>query len=113
LRRESADIGEVVLCVPDATLSILSDLIHAGTRSTPLHFDALMNVDLPVSIRFGATEMVLADVLKLTTGSIVEFNHLLNEPVNVVVNDCLVARGAVVIVDGNYGVRISEVVTHA
>ena len=78
-------------------------------RSAPLHMDALLNVDLPVSISFDTTEMALADVLKLTTGSIVEFNHMLNEPVSVVVNDCLVARGDVVVVDGNYGVRISEV----
>ena len=72
-----------------------------------------MNVDLPVSISFGTTEMPLAEVLKLTTGSIVEFSHLLNEPVSVVVNDCLVARGDVVVVDGNYGVRISEVLARA
>jgi flagellar motor switch protein FliN/FliY len=71
--------------------------------------DALLGVDLPVTISFGTTEMALAEVMKLTTGSIVQFDHLLNEPVNVVVNDCLVARGDVVVVDGNYGVRISEV----
>jgi flagellar motor switch protein FliN/FliY len=70
-----------------------------------------MNIDLPVSISFGTTEMALADLLRLTTGSIVEFNHLLSEPVNIIVNNCLVARGDVVVVDANYGVRISEVIS--
>jgi flagellar motor switch protein FliN/FliY len=118
LRRESVRFGRVILSVPESILNFLSSVIHpaaapedvpAGKRSAPLHLDALLNVDLPVSISFGTTEMALADVLKLTTGSIVEFNHMLNEPVSVVVNDCLVARGDVVVVDGNYGVRISEV----
>ena len=72
-----------------------------------------MNIDLPVSVSFGTAEMALADVLRLTTGSIVEFNHLLNEPVNIIVNNCLVARGDVVVVDANYGVRITEVITPA
>jgi len=113
LCRESVRLGRVILAVPQATLAFLGGVIQSapapGTRA-PLHLDALMNVDLPVSISFGTTDMLLADVLKLTTGSIVEFNHLLNEPVSVVVNGCLVARGDVVVVDGNYGVRISEVV---
>lgn len=123
LRRESVRFGRVTLAIPESILSFLSSVIHPaaapedvpaeGKRSAPLHMDALLNVDLPVSISFGTTEMALADVLKLTTGSIVEFNHLLNEPVSVVVNDCLVARGDVVVVDGNYGVRISEVMARS
>jgi flagellar motor switch protein FliN len=116
LRHDSIEAGSVILAVPDVTITFLADAIQHATAAeplpTPLHMDALMNVDLPVSISFGTTEMQLADVLKLTTGSIVEFNHMLNEPVSVVVNDCLVARGDVVVVDGNYGVRISEVLSH-
>jgi flagellar motor switch protein FliN len=114
LRRESASLGTVNLSVPGSTLSVLGELLDsAEARPASLHLDALMNVILPVSISFGSTEMQLADVLKLTTGSIVEFNHVLTEPVNVVVNDCLVARGDVVVVDGNYGVRISEVLSQS
>ena len=79
----------------------------------PPNLDTLMNIELPVSVSFGTAEMALADVLKLTTGSIVEFNHLLTEPVDIIVNNCLVARGDVVVVDANYGVRISEVITRA
>jgi flagellar motor switch protein FliN len=118
LRRESTLLGTVLLSVPESTLSFLSSVIHSSGGDPhsgalgSMHMEALMDVDLPVSISFGTTEMSLADVLRLTTGSIVEFNHLLNEPVNVVVNDCLVARGDVVVVDGNYGVRISEVLSH-
>jgi flagellar motor switch protein FliN len=107
LCRESISFGRVVLAVPESALSFL------GRVAVPRHLDMLMNVDLPVTISFGTTEMALADVLRLTTGSIVEFNHPLSEPVNIIVNNCLVARGEVVVVDANYGVRVSEVISRA
>jgi flagellar motor switch protein FliN len=70
--------------------------------------DLLLDVDLPVSISFGKTQIPLKDVLKLTTGSIVELNRGVNDQVEVLVNQCLIARGEVVVVEGNYGVRIQE-----
>ena len=71
--------------------------------------DLLLDVDLSVSISFGRAELPMKDVLKLTTGSIVELNRSVNEPVEVLVNRCLIARGEVVVVEGNYGVRIQEI----
>jgi len=71
--------------------------------------DLLLEVDLPVSISFGRTRLPMKDILKLTTGSIVELNRGVNDPVEVLVNRCLIARGEVVVVDGNYGVRIQEI----
>jgi flagellar motor switch protein FliN/FliY len=69
----------------------------------------LLDVDLPVSISFGKTHLPMKDVIKLTTGSIVELNRGVSEPVEIFVNQCLVARGEVVVVEGNYGVRILEI----
>jgi flagellar motor switch protein FliN/FliY len=71
--------------------------------------ELLLDVDLPVSISFGKAQVALKDVLKLTTGSIVELDRGVNDQVEVLVNQCLVARGEVVVVDGNYGVRIQEI----
>jgi flagellar motor switch protein FliN/FliY len=71
--------------------------------------DLLLDVDLPVSISFGRTQIALKDVLKLTTGSIVELNRSVNDQVEVLVNQCLIARGEVVVVEGNYGVRIQQI----
>ena len=69
-----------------------------------------MDVELPVSISFGRTRIPLKDVLKLTTGSIVELNRGVGEPVEVLVNQSLIARGEVVVIDGNYGVRIQQII---
>jgi flagellar motor switch protein FliN/FliY len=78
---------------------------------SPRTLDLLMEVDLPVSVSFGRAQLPLKDVLKLSIGSIVELNRTLTEPVEVIVNNCVIARGEVVVVEGNYGVRIQEVIS--
>lgn len=88
------------------------DLLDAGEDALPARsrtMGLLLDVDLPVSISFGKTQLAMRDVIKLTTGSIVELNRGVNEPVDVLVNGSLVARGEVVVVEGNYGVRILEI----
>jgi flagellar motor switch protein FliN/FliY len=81
----------------------------ADRPAPPPTMDLLLEVELPVSISFGKTELPMKDVLKLTTGSIVELNRSVSEPVEVLVNHCLIARGEVVVVEGNYGVRIQHI----
>ena len=69
----------------------------------------LMDVQLPVSIRFGETEMVLEEIVKLGVGSVIELNSGMDQPVDLVVNNRILARGEVVTVDGFYGIRITEI----
>lgn len=73
--------------------------------------DLLLDVELPVSVSFGRAQLPLKDVIKLTTGSIVELNRTVGEPVEVIVNNCVIARGEVVVVEGNFGVRIQQVIS--
>jgi len=74
-------------------------------------FDLLLDVELPVSVSFGRALVPLKEVLKLSSGSIVELNRAVMEPVEVIVNNCVIARGEVVVVEGNYGVRIQQIVS--
>jgi flagellar motor switch protein FliN/FliY len=87
--------------------------VQAGGSDVPPTMDLLLDVELPVSVSFGKTEIPMKDVLKLTTGSIVELNRGVNEPVEVLVNHCLIARGEVVVVEGNYGVRIQQIISRS
>ena len=91
----------------------LAEAGRAGAGAPhPAHsrtMELLLDVELPVSISFGKAWMPMKEVLKLTTGSIVELNRNLNDPVDVLVNHRLIARGEVVVVDGNYGVRIHQI----
>ena len=61
-------------------------------RILTLAFNLLMGVELPVSVSFGHVQLPLRDVLKLTAGSIIELNRTVDEPVEVIVNNCVVAR---------------------
>ena len=69
----------------------------------------LMDVQLPVAIRFGETEMALEEIVKLGVGSVIELNSGIDQPVELVVNNRILARGEVVTVDGFYGIRITEI----
>lgn len=73
--------------------------------------DLLLEVELPVSVSFGRAHLPLKDVLKLNSGSIVELNRSISEPVDIIVNNCVIARGEVVVVEGNYGVRIKQIIS--
>ncbi len=86
--------------------SIAVDSLAVNTRN--LHL--LLDVELPVSVSFGRAQLPLKDVIKLTTGSIVELNRSVSEPVDIIVNNCTIARGEVVVVEGNFGVRIKQIV---
>ncbi|HEV2202046.1 MAG TPA: flagellar motor switch protein FliN [Bryobacteraceae bacterium] len=88
--------------------------VEAGpeeSSSASKTFDLLLDVEMPVSVSFGRAQVPLKDVLKLTTGSIVELNRSIVEPVEVIVNNCVIARGEVVVAEGNFGVRIQQVVS--
>jgi len=93
-----------------APLSALAAAAGSQTSSSKT-FDLLLDVELPVSVSFGRAQVALKDVLKLTTGSIVELNRSIAEPVEVIVNNCVIARGEVVVVEGNFGVRIQQVIS--
>jgi flagellar motor switch protein FliN/FliY len=74
------------------------------------NLDLLMTVPLKITAELGTCKMLVEDVLKLGTGSIVELDRLAGGPVDLLVNDKLVARGEVIAIDENFGVRITELI---
>ncbi len=71
----------------------------------------IRDVKLPVRVRIGSKKMLLKDVLNMDIGSVIELNQLANEPLDILVGDKVIALGEVVIVDGNFGVQITEIGT--
>ncbi|WP_396021609.1 flagellar motor switch protein FliY [Campylobacter canadensis] len=69
----------------------------------------LMDVRLPIRVRIGSKKMLLKDVLTMDIGSVIELNQLANDPLEILVGDKPFALGEVVIVDGNFGVQITEI----
>ena len=72
------------------------------------NLDLLLGVDLTLTLRFGTRTLTLREILDLTSGSVVELDRQVQEPADLLLGDKLIARGEVVIVDGNYGLRITE-----
>ncbi|MBI1789678.1 MAG: FliM/FliN family flagellar motor switch protein [Acidobacteria bacterium] len=103
---------------PGATAANLQSLANACAspqanephEATPNEgtMDLLLDVELPVKISFGKALLPLKEVLKLTSGSLVELNRAPEDLVEVIVNNAVIAYGEVVAVDGNYGVRIRK-----
>jgi flagellar motor switch protein FliN/FliY len=76
------------------------------------NFDMLMRVPLHVTAELGGCKMTIEEILRLGTGSILDLNRSAGGPIDVLVNDKIVARGDIVAVGENFGVRITELVAH-
>lgn len=99
---------------PD-TLASIEDTV-TSSQQTPerlladSELERVIDVPLAVTLRFGQREMRLRDVLELSPGSLVELDRHIEESVDLLLEERVIARGEVVIVDGNYGLRVTEIV---
>ncbi len=85
-------------------------LSDAQVDGTPANIGMLYDVPLNVTVELGRTRRSVRDILELTQGSIIELDKLAGEPVDVFVNNTLIATGEVVVIEENFGVRITEIV---
>lgn len=98
---------------PQRAASAASASGGGTSHPPPPSMELLLDVEMPVSVSFGRTNLLLKEVIKLSTGSIIELNRTITEPVEVIVNNCVIARGEVVVIEGNYGVRIQQIVSRS
>ncbi len=88
-------------------------------KNTPIqqingtNIEILLDIPLEVSVELGRTKMIIKDLIQLGPGSVIELDKLIGEPVDLLVNDNLIARGEVVVFDENFGIRITDIVTPA
>jgi len=69
----------------------------------------IMDVRLPIRVRIGSKRMLLKDVLSMDIGSVIELNQLANDPLEILIGDKVIALGEVVIIDGNFGIQITQI----
>jgi len=74
-----------------------------------VNLDLLMNVELAVTLRFGSRKLLLREVLDLIPGSVVDLDRQVQDPVDMLLDGRVIARGEVVVMEGNYGLRVTEV----
>ena len=108
-----AELTEALLLHSQAVMAGVSgksEAVPAGAAvPEPVNLDLVMNVELNVTLRFGQRQLTLREVLELTTGSVVELDRQVEEPVELLLNGMVIARGEAVVIDGNYGLRVTEV----
>jgi flagellar motor switch protein FliN/FliY len=74
-----------------------------------VNLQLVMDVELNVTLRFGQRQLALREVLELTSGSVIELDRQVEEPVELLLEGKVIARGEAVVIDGNYGLRVTEV----
>lgn len=97
--------------VDRAQFDSLDDLV--GKKGNGTNINMLMDLEMPITIELGRTKLSIQEILALGQGSIVELDKLSGDPVDVFINDKRFARGEVVVVDENFGVRITEIISAA
>ncbi len=111
--RERGGSATAVAEMPDSSPMHLPDFSQVMADAQVSSIDLLRDVDLNVKIELGRSRMLVEDVLKLGEGSVVELDKLAGDPVDVFVNERLVARGEVLVLNDNFCVRINEIVATA
>ena len=98
---------------PRAEPARLFNELGAGGNVAPAKHDIDLVLDIPVqlTVELGRTRMPIKNVLQLAQGSVVELDGLAGEPMNVLVNGCLIAQGEVVVVNDKFGIRLTDIIT--
>jgi flagellar motor switch protein FliN len=93
---------------PDAS-SPAAPIPQENDNSSKVKLDLLLDVELALTLRFGSRSLPLGEILDLTPGAVIELDRQVQDPVDVLLDGRVVARGEVVVMDGNYGLRVTEV----
>ncbi|MBN1477087.1 flagellar motor switch protein FliN [Candidatus Sumerlaeota bacterium] len=83
----------------------------SGGQSKPIDLEFLLDIPLQVRVEIGRTRMLINDLLQLGQGSVIELQKFVGEPFEVLVNEKLVARGEIVVVNERFGVRLTDIIS--
>jgi len=87
--------------------------MQEGMNVSESSLEMILDVEVPITVRFGEKEVLLDDVLKLAQGSYVQLDKMIEDPVQLFVNHRLMASGEVVVVDDHYAIRITQIASRA
>ncbi len=110
--QSQAEAEAAALQPKQAAASMFQDFSSAGIK-TGTHNDIDFILDIPVqlTVELGRTKIAIKNLLQLAQGSVVELDGLAGEPMDVLVNGCLIAQGEVVVVNDKFGIRLTDIIT--
>ena len=96
---------------PEIRSVSFEEMNMAESNNGGLDLDFILDIPLTLTVELGKTQMLIGDLLRLGQGSVVELSKLAGEPMDVFVNNRLIARGEVVVVNDKFGVRLTDVIS--
>lgn len=122
LKLAGSELPAIAIAVEPSITAVLGAPVEEPSRQQPKPqvrpephgnpmLDRLMDLELPLSVALGRAQMPIREVLRVTSGSLIELDHNVGDHVELIVHGTVVARGEVVSVKGNYGVRIKEIIS--
>jgi flagellar motor switch protein FliN len=95
-----------------AQAAVFKDFSNKGTKSdTPNDIDFILDIPVQLTVELGRTKIAIKNLLQLAQGSVVELDGMAGEPMDVLVNGCLIAQGEVVVVNDKFGIRLTDIIT--
>jgi flagellar motor switch protein FliN/FliY len=95
-----------------ASAAVFKDFSNKGTKNeTPNDIDFILDIPVQLTVELGRTKIAIKNLLQLAQGSVVELDGLAGEPMDVLVNGCLIAQGEVVVVNDKFGIRLTDIIT--
>ena len=110
MTNKDSAVEENITATSDQTRSNCEEDISLSSEEMK-NIALIMDVKLPVRVRIGKKRMLLKDVLNMDIGSVIELNQLANDPLEILVDNHVIAQGEVVIVDGNFGIQVTTIGT--
>ncbi len=109
---EQARAEAAALEAQSAQAAVFKDFSNKGTRTeTPNDIDFILDIPVQLTVELGRTKIAIKNLLQLAQGSVVELDGLAGEPMDVLVNGCLIAQGEVVVVNDKFGIRLTDIIT--
>ncbi|MEW5771740.1 MAG: flagellar motor switch protein FliN [Pseudomonadota bacterium] len=98
---------------PSAKAHIFQSLTPEATQPAANNLDLILDIPVQLNVELGRTKIAIRNLLQLAQGSVVELDGLAGEPMDVLVNGCLIAQGEVVVVNDKFGIRLTDIISPA
>ncbi|MDO8438830.1 MAG: flagellar motor switch protein FliN [Pseudomonadota bacterium] len=109
---EQAKAEAEALQTQTASAAVFKDFSNKGTKTeTPNDIDFILDIPVQLTVELGRTKIAIKNLLQLAQGSVVELDGMAGEPMDVLVNGCLIAQGEVVVVNDKFGIRLTDIIT--
>lgn len=96
-----------------ASATVFQEFAASGPKNTHNDIDYILDIPVQLTVELGRTKIAIKNLLQLAQGSVVELDGLAGEPMDVLVNGCLIAQGEVVVVNDKFGIRLTDIITPA